>query len=143
MKEEEVMARAAKQVVSEKSTVVVTPKKKAAPEATLAKIKSRAVKSNKDMSGEELVVANFATLSRLVEDLGATLEMLVQKAESMAYHIIATEEILAELVADNGLNLAQVNARIRTKIAAGTANLVDPSRAIDVAATIASPQPRR
>ncbi len=137
------MARATKQVARQQSIVAATPKKKAAPKAAAAKTKGRAAKPINDMSGEELVVANFATLSRLVEDLGTTLEMLVQKAESMAYHIIATEEILAELVAANGLNLAQVNARIRTKIAAGTANLVDPSRAIDVAATIASPQPRR
>ncbi|QEM68621.1 hypothetical protein FO488_10885 [Geobacter sp. FeAm09] len=137
------MARAAKQVVGKKSTVAVTPKKKAAPKGGSAKSKALVEKSINDMSGEELVIANFATLSKLVEALGETLEMLVQKAESMAYHIIATEEILAELVAANGLNLAQVNARIRTKIAAGTANLVDPARAIDVAATIASPQPRR
>jgi len=137
------MAKAAKQVAGGKSTVAATPKKKAAPKAASAKTKGRAAKPIDAMSGEELVVANFATLSRLVEDLGATLEMLVQKAESMAYHIIATEEILSELVAANGLDLAQVNARIRTKIAAGSANLVDPTRAIDVAATIASPRPRR
>ncbi|GFE60886.1 hypothetical protein [Geobacter sp. AOG2] len=137
------MARAAKQVVSKKGTVAAPPKKKLSPKAAPAKTKVRAEKSISDMSGEELVVANFATLSTLVEALGETIEMLVQKAESMAYHIIATEEILAEMVAANGLNLAQVNARIRKKVAAGTANLVDPSRAIDVAATIASPQPRR
>lgn len=137
------MVRTAKQVVTKKGTVAATPKKKAAPKTALAKSKVPAGKSIQDMSGEELVIANFATLSTLVEALGETLEMLVQKAESMAYHIIATEEILAELVAANGLDLAQVNARIRKKIAAGTANLVDPARAIDVAATIASPQPRR
>jgi hypothetical protein len=137
------MARTSKQVIGKKSTAVTPPKKKAAPKAALAKSKVPVGKSINDMSGEELVIANFATLSTLVEALGETLEMLVQKAESMAYHIIATEEILAELVAANGLDLAQVNGRIRKKIAEGTANLADPARAIDVAATIASPQPRR
>lgn len=96
-----------------------------------------------DKSSEELVIENFATLSQLVESLSETLDMLVQKAESMAFHIIATEEILAEIVADNGLNIARVNARIRAKIASGTDNLNDANKAIDVAASIASPLPRR
>jgi hypothetical protein len=61
----------------------------------------------------------------------------------MANHIIATEEILAEIVATNGLNLAHVNARIREKIAIGTDNNGNANQAIDVAALIASPLPRR
>jgi len=137
------MAKVTKKPAAKKGAPVAKPAKKAAPRAVSAKTKTPSAKSINTMSGEELVVANFATLSTLVEALGETLEMLVQKAESMAYHIIATEEILAEMVAANGLNLAQVNARIRAKIAAGTAGLVDPARAIDVAATIASPPPRR
>lgn len=96
-----------------------------------------------EKSSEELVIENFAALSQLVESLSETLDMLVQKAESMAIHIIATEEIMAEIVADNGLNLARVNARIRAKIASGSDNINDASRAIDVAASIASPLPRR
>jgi len=68
--------------------------------------------------------------------------MLVQKVESMAYHIIATEEVLAEVVATSGLDLARVNARIRAKIADGTDNQGDSSRAVDVAASIASPIPK-
>lgn len=97
----------------------------------------------REKSGEELVIENFATVSRLVEALGETLELLTQKAESMAYHIIATEEILAELIADSGINLARVNARIRLKIASGTDNFGEAAKAIDIAASIASPLPRR
>jgi hypothetical protein len=82
-------------------------------------------------------------MSRLVETLGVTLELLTQKAESMAHHIIATEQLLAELITDNGINLARVNARIRLKIASGTDSQGDPSKAIDIAASIASPLPRR
>lgn len=108
--------------------------------------KVKPVKSDNQLSeknSEELVIENVAALSQLVESLSETLDMLVKKAESMAIHIIATEEMLAEIVADNGLNLARVNARIRAKIASGSDNINDASRAIDVAASIASPLPRR
>jgi len=98
---------------------------------------------NQGKSSEELVIENFTALSQLVESLSETLDMLVQKTESMAFHIIATEEILSEVVADNGLNIARVNARIRAKIASGSDNIGDANRAIDVAASIASPLPRR
>jgi hypothetical protein len=89
------------------------------------------------------MVDNLAAMSQLVKSMAETMEMLVLKAESMAFHIIATEEILAELVADNGLNLSRVNARIRLKLASGTGSATDPAKAIDVAAAIASPLPRR
>lgn len=95
-----------------------------------------------ELAADQLLVQNLTALSNLVTNLSETLDVLVRKAESMAYHIIATEEVLAELVAANGLDLARVNARIRTKIAGGTDNLCDPSRAIDVAASIASPLPK-
>ena len=94
------------------------------------------------LSGEELMVENLATLSSLVRTISETLDVLVQKVENMAYHLIATEETLAEVVATTGVDLAQVNKRIRTKIANGTDRAGDPSRAIDVAASIASPLPR-
>lgn len=123
-----------------KKTTKTTPKsakavpaKKTAPAAVKVKV------SVDELSGEQLVVENLQTLSNLVGCLSETLDVLVQKVESMAYHIIATEEVVAELVAANGLDLAKVNARIRSKIATGTDNIGDPSRAIDVAASIASP----
>ena len=103
----------------------------------------RAVSQTEELSRDELVSENFAALSKVVTSLGATLEMLVQKTESMAHHIIATEEVLAEIVAANGLNLPRVNAHIRAKIAAGTDNKGNANQAIDVAAAIASPLPRR
>lgn len=126
-------------MASRKPTSVSAPKEQKAAKAK--PVKSEGPVTEK--SSEELVIENFTALSELVESLSETLDMLVQKAESMAIHIIATEEIMAELVADNGLNLARVNARIRAKIASGTDNINDASRAIDVAASIASPLPRR
>jgi len=95
-----------------------------------------------DLSGEQLVVENLTTLSSLVGTLSETLDVLVQKVENMAYHLIATEEVLGEVVNATGVDLARVNARIRSKIAAGTDQQGDPTRAIDIAAGIASPQPK-
>lgn len=107
------------------------------------KVKTQINKSTKEDGAEELVVMNIAALSQVVESLSETVGMLVQKVESMAFHIIATEEMLAEIVADNGINLARVNARIRLKIAAGTDGAGNSVKAIDVAARIASPLPKR
>jgi hypothetical protein len=105
--------------------------------------KKETIKPVKEKSGDELVVDNIAELTKVISALSTTLDMVVQKAEGMAHHIIATEAILAELVAANGLNLARVNTRIRVKIAAGTDGNGDANQAIDVAAAIASPLPRR
>ena len=104
--------------------------------------KSAPSKASKELSADELLAANLGTLTTVVGTLSETLDMLVQKVESMAYHIIATEEVLAEVVATSGLDLARVNARIRAKIADGTDNQGDSSRAVDVAASIASPMPK-
>lgn len=113
------------------------------PVAPKAVVKSTVTKTNKEKNGDELVVDTIAELSKIVSALNATLDLLVKKAEGMAYHIVATEAILAELVTANGLNLARVNSRIRAKIAAGTDSNGDANQAIDAAAAIASPLPRR
>lgn len=118
------------------SPSVSARKKNASPAAV-------AVTVEREKTGEELVIENFAAVSRLVETMGETIELLTLKLENMAYHIIATEEVLAELVADNGISLPLVNTRIRQRISAGTDCCGDPSRAIDVAASIVSPLPRR
>jgi len=113
-----------------------------ARQATVVKARSKAQTVPKK-SSEELMTDNLAAMSQLVKSMAETLEMLVLKTESLAFHVIATEEILAELVADNGLNLSRVNARIRLKLSAGSDSPTDPSMAIDIAAAIASPLPRR
>jgi DNA segregation ATPase FtsK/SpoIIIE-like protein len=133
-------------VATIKRTAVKTTQVNTAPKPAVQKGVSKTTNQTrpiKEKSGDELVAENFAALANVVASLGNTLEMLVQKTESMAYHIIATEEILAELVAANGLNLANVNTRIRVKIAAGTNNNSNANQAIDIAASIASPLPRR
>lgn len=130
-----------------KKNTVKAPKtslsSKTVPQSKTDKGNRAASKTVKEKISDELMADNFTALSTVVDSLSVTIEMLVQKIEGIAYHTIATEEILAELVAANGLNLARVNARIRAKIAAGTDNNGNANQAIDVAAAIASPLPRR
>ncbi len=137
---------ATKKAVVKASAKTVIAKKQAVKKAPVKSDKTAAKKAAKpktvEISGEQLVVENLATLSALVRSISETLDILVQKTENMAYHLIATEEVLAEVVASNGVDLASVNARIRSKIATGTGKQGDPSRAIDVAAAIASPAPK-
>ena len=123
-----------------KTTVKLADTKKSAPRKTATKsTKAGTKKETTELSGEQLVVENLSTLSALVRTLSETLDVLVQKTENMAYHLIATEEVLSEVVQLTGVDLANVNARIRAKISKGTDKKGDPTRAIDVAATIASP----
>lgn len=124
---------------TKKSTAAVKPLAK----KITAKPSRKAAKAEPEsQSGEQLVLDNLSTLSSLVGTLSETLDVLVQKTENMAYHLIATESVLAEVVTSTGLDLARVNARIRAKIAMGTDKQGDPTRAIDVAAGIASPLPK-
>lgn len=111
------------------------PSKESPPKNTRKKVEA----ALDDLSGEQLVVENLSTLSSLVGTLSETLDVLVQKVENMAYHLIATEEVLAEVVTSTGVDLVRVNARIRTKIANGTDKQGDPTRSIDIAAGIVSP----
>jgi hypothetical protein len=107
------------------------------------KAPSKQNKLESEKSGEELVIENFGAMSQVMVSLTETLDILVKKVESMACHIVATEEVLSEIVADNGLNIARVNARIRARFDNETDIISDASRVIDVAATIASPSRRR
>jgi len=94
--------------------------------------------NNKEKISDDLVEESFATITTTVASLNATMEMLVQKLASMAHHIVAMEEILTEIISENGLSLSTVNARIRARIAASTDNQGDSTMAIDAAASIAS-----
>lgn len=119
-------------------SAATTTLKTAAPKAA----KKVPPKKLNELSGEQLVVENLSTLSSLVGSLSETLDVLVQKVENMAYHLIATEEVLAEVVTATGVDLTRVNARIRAKIANGTDKQGDPTRSIDIAAAIVSPLPK-
>jgi predicted flavoprotein YhiN len=105
-------------------------------------VKKEVIKSPSIKTSEQLVVENLTTLTSLTGSLSETLDVLVKKVENMAYHIIATEEVLSEIVTSTGLDIARVNVRIRSKIASGTDKQGDPTRSIDIAASIASPLPK-
>jgi len=96
----------------------------------------------KEVGGDDLLARNLAAMTETIVSLHTTIDMLVQKTASMAYHIVAMEEILTEIITANGLSLATVNARIRARNAGGTDNEGGPDLAIDVAASIASLTPR-
>jgi IMP dehydrogenase/GMP reductase len=125
-----------------KKTSTKVPTKNETSRINVKKVKEVPVLALDELSGEQLVVENLSTLSSLVGTLSETLDVLVQKVENMAYHLIATEEVLAEVVTSSGVDLVRVNARIRAKIANGTDKQGDPTRSIDIAAGIASPNPR-
>lgn len=127
---------------AKKATTKAPDKKAAQKVATKVTRKPATAVKSADLSSEQLVVENLSALSSLVGTLGETLDVLVQKTENMAYHLIATEEVLAEVVTATGIDLARVNARIRSKIANGTDSQGDPSRSIDIAAGIVSPLPK-
>jgi len=91
---------------------------------------------------DALVAENIAAMTETIVSLHATMDLLVQKTASMAHHIVAMEEILSEMIPANGLSLAAVNARIRSRIAAGTDGQGNSDLAIDAAASIASVLPR-
>ena len=95
-------------------------------------------RNENEINHEDLIGENLTVLTETVMSLSKTMDMLIQKTASMAYHIIATEEILAEIVVEHGLNLVHVNERIRTKIINGTDNQGDSNVAIDIAASITS-----
>jgi predicted RNA-binding protein Jag len=129
--------------VTAKKPATKAPAKKPVPKLTAKKVAQAPVKSKSLKSNEALVAENLSSLSSLVRAISETMDILVQKTENMAYHLIATEEVLAEVVATAGIDLAAVNARIRAKILKGTDRKGDPSRAIDIAASIASPRPKK
>jgi hypothetical protein len=110
-----------------------------------AKAVKRAVKSApaaRANESEQLMVQNLSGLTKALAGLSSTVEAHVQKTASIANHVIAIEELLAELVAMTGVNLARVNNRIRARIASGTTEVGAAEMAIDCAASIAAPSPR-
>ncbi len=91
---------------------------------------------------EQLMVQNLSGLTQALAALGSTVDVHVRKTASIANHVVAIEELLAELVALTGVNLVRVNNRIRARIASGTDEVGAAEGAIDCAASIAAPLPR-
>jgi hypothetical protein len=93
---------------------------------------------NTEVEEKQLLVDNVMALSRATRLNGENLALLIENIENIANHIVAVEEIMAEMVMVTGIDIVRVNRRIRERIAAGTDRLGDPSKAIDVAGALVS-----
>jgi hypothetical protein len=114
----------------------LSPKKK-----TVVSLKAdprKASVQNLNAEEKQLLVDNVMALSRATRLNGENLALLIENIENIASHIVAIEEIVAEMVMVTGVDILRVNRRIRERIAAGTERLGDPSKAIDVAAVLVS-----
>jgi len=85
-----------------------------------------------------LLQENLTALTQALATLSATVEAHVQKTANIASHVIAVEELLTEIVSVTGINLADVNSRIRKRIISGSIDTGAADLAIDCAATIAT-----
>ena len=85
-----------------------------------------------------LLQENLTALTQALAALSATVEAHVQKTANIASHVVAMEEMLAEIVSVTGISLVDVNSRIRKRIIAGGADTGAADLAIDCAATIAT-----
>jgi len=87
---------------------------------------------------KQLLVDNVMALSRATRLSGENLALLIENIENIANHIVAVEEIMAEIGRVTGVDIVRVNRRIRERIAAGTDRLGDPSKAIEIAEALLS-----
>lgn len=94
-------------------------------------------------SFEELVATNITTMTNTLAKANENIDQLARKVTSMACHIVALEALLSEVIATTGIDLARVNGRLRSTIAGQTMDHTDSEVVIDLAAAIASPQPRQ
>ena len=91
---------------------------------------------------DQLVIENITIMTRQLEALTMTVDSHLLKTANIANHVVALEAVLAEVVAMTGLDLVNVNNRIRARIATATGETGSADLAIDLAASIAAPKPR-
>jgi len=87
---------------------------------------------------EELVASSISSLTSGMTKTTENIDLLTKKVTSMACHIIALEALLSEVIAITGVDLARVNQKIRSTIAADPTARGDSEIVIDIAASIAS-----
>lgn len=91
---------------------------------------------------EDLSEQNIKAITSVIQTSAETLDMAVAKITSLACHVTALEALLSEVVKITGVDLAQVNSQIRSRIRAVDGTLSDSNVVVDIAATIALPAPR-
>lgn len=108
----------------------------------LTKISSETGKTIEMLSMEiDRMKANRASLNALTisaRQAADSIDYLTQKLGSVASHVVALEIVLSEIAPKANLNMKDVVAKIRKKIADGTDGKGDAAKAIDVATRLIS-----
>jgi hypothetical protein len=91
---------------------------------------------------DQLILENITLMTQQLKALTETVDSHLLKTASIANHVVALEAILAEVISMTGVDLVNVNSRIRARVASATGIPGSADLAIDVAAYIAAPKPR-
>ena len=91
---------------------------------------------------DQLILENITLMTKQLKTLTETVDSHLLKTASIANHVVALEAILAEVVSMTGVDLVNVNSRIRSRVSSATGIPGSADLAIDVAAYIAAPKPR-
>ncbi len=91
---------------------------------------------------DQLILENITLMTQQLKTLTETVDSHLLKTASIANHVVALEAILAEVISMTGVDLVNVNSRIRSRVASATGIPGSADLAIDVAAYIATPKPR-
>jgi hypothetical protein len=92
-------------------------------------------------ANQQLLTKNTATLNALTLVARAeahNIDFLMQRLGSIASHLIAVEEVIAEIAPAANLDIDRIVTKIRGKIAAGTDGKGDPAKAIEIATLLIS-----
>jgi hypothetical protein len=88
---------------------------------------------------EELSAKNIRAMTTAIQKNVETVDLLTSKVTSLACHVTALETILSEVVKITGVDLVQVNSRIRSRINAVGGDSASSNVVVDIAAALASP----
>lgn len=91
----------------------------------------------------ELLTQNIASLTSALKTSSESLDLLSSKVTSIACHVTALEALLSEVIKITGVDLAQVNSLIRSRIIANDGDITDANPVVDIAAAIVSPATKK
>lgn len=108
------------------------------------KMKATAVTIDEKVDNfDELTVENINIISKAFQTNSETMDTLISKVTSLACHVAALEAVLSEVISITGIDLAHVNALIRSRIKAVNGEHIDSNIVVDIAAGIACPATRK
>jgi hypothetical protein len=94
-------------------------------------------------SFEDLTVQSIKIMTTAMQTNSETVDMLTSKVTSLACHVAALEALLCEVIKITGVDLAQVNAHVRSRFKSIEGNDTDSNVVVDIAAGIARPAVRK